>query len=472
MADRKPRSISRSEEAFLQAIKVMPGGVSSPVRAFKAVGGTPLFIKEADGCRITDIDGNEYIDYVGSYGPMIVGHANEQVVAALSKAIGRGTSYGAPTEAEVDLAEEITSALPGMEMIRFVNSGTEAVMSAIRLARAATGREKIVKCIGGYHGHADELLVNAGSGALTHGTPSSPGVPPSATANTLSVHYNDLDHAREAFSQHPRDIACFIVEPVAGNMGLIPPAEGYLQGLRELCDQHGTLLLFDEVMTGFRVAWGGAQVLYNIRPDITTLGKVIGGGLPIGAYAARRELMELVSPAGAMYQAGTLSGNPLATAAGIATLEILKTPFQEMDETRAPTGRDATKRDTPDQPPAQSPYEQLEAQSARLAAGLAQAASAAEIPLAINRVGSMLGLFFTATADEPVTNYAQATACDSKRFADFFHHMLDRGVYLAPSQFEAFFISLAHDDAAIEQTIAAAQGAFQMLVAGSVTAEE
>jgi glutamate-1-semialdehyde 2,1-aminomutase len=438
MPDRKPRSTARSEEAFLKARQVMPGGVSSPVRAFKAVGGTPLFVKEAAGCVLTDIDGNDYIDYVLSYGPMIVGHANERVVAALSKAIGRGSSYGAPTEAEVDLAEEIVAALPGMEMVRFVNSGTEAVMSAIRLARAATGRDVIVKCIGGYHGHADELLVDAGSGALTHGTPSSPGVPASTTANTISVHYNDLDHARAVFAQHPGRIACFIVEPVAGNMGLIPPAAGYLQGLRELCDQHGALLLFDEVMTGFRVAWGGAQVLYGVRPDITTLGKVIGGGLPVGAFAARRELMEMISPAGSVYQAGTLSGNPLAMAAGIATLEILHEG---------------------------GAYEQLEARSAKLADGLKQAAANAAIPVAINRVGSMIGLFFTAASDEPVHNYAQATACDAKRFAEFFHHMLERGVYLAPSQFEALFVGLAHDEAAIDATLDAAGGAFKLLTA-------
>ena len=436
MAERKPRSTAKSEDAFLRAREVMPGGVSSPVRAFKAVGGTPLFIKEADGCRITDIDGNTYLDYVGSYGPMIVGHANEQVVAALSKAIGRGSSFGAPTEAEIDLAEEIIGALPGVEMVRFVNSGTEAVMSAIRLARAATKRDLIVKCIGCYHGHADPLLVEAGSGALTHGTPSSPGIPAATTANTVSVRYNDLAHAREVFDIHAGRIACFVVEPVAGNMGLIPPVDGYLEGLRELCDQNGAMLLFDEVMTGFRVAWGGAQVRYNVRPDITTLGKVIGGGLPVGAYAARRELMELVSPVGPMYQAGTLSGNPLAMAAGIATLEILKEPGS---------------------------YEQLEAQSAKLGDGLKRAADDGNVPVAVNRVGSMIGLFFTARMNEPVRNYAEATACDTKRFAEFFHHMLDRGVYLAPSPFEALFVGLAHDDGAIDATVDAARSAFQLL---------
>ena len=438
MPEKKTYSITDSEAAFIRAKGVMPGGVSSPVRAFKAVGGTPLFIKEAEGCRITDVDGNEYVDYVGSYGPAIVGHANERVVAALSKAIGRGTSYGASTLGEVELATQIISALPSVEMVRFVNSGTEATMSAIRLARAFTKRDLIVKCIGGYHGHADQLLVEAGSGALTHGTPSSPGVPASTTSTTISVHYNDLDAATTVFEKYPGEIACFMVEPVAGNMGLIVPSSGYLQHLRELCSRHGAMLLFDEVMTGFRVAWGGAQNLYNITPDITCLGKVIGGGLPVGAYAARREIMELVSPAGPMYQAGTLSGNPLAMAAGIATLEILK-------EDNA--------------------YAQLERQSAALASGLRAVADEAGIPVAINRVGSMIGLFFTAAKDQPVTNYQQATACDPARFARFFHAMLTRGVYLAPSQFEALFVSLAHDDEAIKSSISAAAESFKLLTA-------
>lgn len=436
MPSSKSRSIADSEAAFLKAKQLMPGGVSSPVRAFKAVGGTPVFIKEAQGCQLTDLDGNDYIDYVLSYGPMIVGHANERVVAALSKAIGRGTSFGAPTEAEIELASIIADALPSVDMVRFVNSGTEATMSAIRLARATTRRDLIVKCIGCYHGHADQLLVEAGSGALTHGTPSSPGIPESITSTTLSVHYNDLDAASEVFKKNPGKIAGFIVEPVAGNMGLITPTSGYLQHLRELCNKHGAMLIFDEVMTGFRVAWGGAQVLYDVKPDITCLGKVIGGGLPVGAYAARREIMELVSPVGPMYQAGTLSGNPLAMAAGIATLEILKEP------------------DT---------YETLEKRSAKLAKGLKEAAADADIPVAINRVGSMIGLFLVKTPGAPVTNYAQATASDTARFAKFFHAMLDRGVYLAPSQYEALFVSLAHDDDAIKATIKAAKESFKLL---------
>jgi glutamate-1-semialdehyde 2,1-aminomutase len=422
-----------STAAFLKAQKLMPGGVSSPVRAFKGVGGTPVFIKEAEGCLLTDVDGNQYIDYIGSYGPMIVGHANERVVAALSKAIGRGTSFGAPTEAEAALAEKICSALPGMEMLRFVNSGTEAVMSALRLARAATGREKVVKCIGCYHGHLDSLLVSAGSGALTLGTPSSPGVPPSVTGNTLLVHYNDLEGTRRLFEEYGDQIACMIIEPVAGNMGLVLPAEGYLQGLRELCTKHGALLVFDEVMTGFRVAWGGAQVRFGIRPDLTCLGKVIGGGLPCAAYAGPAALLEKVSPSGPVYQAGTLSGNPLAMAAGLATLEILEEP---------------------------GAYESLEKCSSRLARGLAEAAESAGVPVAVNQIGSMVGMFFS---NKPVRNYADATGSDTAAFARFFHAMLDQGVHLPPSQFEAFFVSLAHGEDVIDATVKAAARALDSL---------
>jgi glutamate-1-semialdehyde 2,1-aminomutase len=421
--------------AFARASSVMPGGVSSPVRAFKAVGGIPVFIKEAQGAILKDLDGNQYIDYIGSYGPMIVGHAHERVVAALSKAIGRGTSYGAPTEAEAALAEKIVGALPGAEMLRFVNSGTEATMSVIRLARAATGRDKIVKCVGCYHGHSDQLLVSAGSGALTLGTPSSPGVPQSVTANTILVQYNDLDGARKAFEQFGGEIACFCIEPVAGNMGLVLPAEGYLQGLRDLCSRHGALLLFDEVMTGFRVAWGGAQTRFGVRPDLTCLGKVIGGGLPCAAYAGPRHLMQQISPSGPVYQAGTLSGNPLAMAAGLATLEILEEP---------------------------GAYSKLESASTKLAHGLGEAASAAGTPVAVNQIGSMVGLFFS---NKPVTNFIEATASDTAAFARFFHAMLDRGVHLPPSQFETFFVSLAHTDTIIESTIRAAGETFATIKA-------
>ncbi|HEY7120865.1 MAG TPA: glutamate-1-semialdehyde 2,1-aminomutase [Tepidisphaeraceae bacterium] len=424
---------ANSAAAFAKAQRLMPGGVSSPVRAFKAVGGTPVFIKEAEGAYLKDVDGNRYVDYIGSYGPMIVGHANERVVAALSKAIGRGTSFGAPTEAEAQLAEKICSALPGMEMLRFVNSGTEAAMSAIRLARAATRRDKVVKCIGCYHGHLDSLLVSAGSGALTLGTPSSPGIPQSTTSNTLLVHYNDLDGARKLFDQHGRDIACFVIEPVAGNMGLVLPADGYLQGLRELCTRHGALLLFDEVMTGFRVAWGGAQTRLGIKPDLTCLGKVIGGGLPCAAYAGPRSIMEQISPAGPVYQAGTLSGNPLAMAAGLATLEIL-------EEGGA--------------------YTQLEDAGKRLATGLAEAASTAGLNVTVNQIGSMVGLFFSGT---PVRNYADATASDTAAYARFFHAMLDHGVHLPPSQFETFFVSLAHTPDVIDSTLNAAARAFESI---------
>jgi glutamate-1-semialdehyde 2,1-aminomutase len=438
MADPKSESkseltLAASEAAFAKAQQVMPGGVSSPVRAFKAVGGTPVFMREGEGAYLTDIDGNKYIDYVGSYGPLIAGHANERVVAALSKAIGRGTSFGAPTESETQLATKIISALPAVEMVRFVNSGTEATMSAIRLARAATGRDLIVKCIGCYHGHVDGLLVQAGSGALTLGKPSSPGIPASVAACTLLVPYNDLDATRELFENRPGQIAAFLVEPVAGNMGVVPPAEGYLAGLRELCNEYGVLLVLDEVMTGFRVAWGGAQVRYDIRPDITCLGKVIGGGLPCAAYAGPKKLMEMISPAGDVYQAGTLSGNPLAMAGGLATLDI-------MSESGA--------------------YEALERRSAMLAEGLIDVAAKAGVPLALNRVGSMMTPFFVRQAGQTVINFTQATAGDTAAYAKFFHAMLANGVFLAPSQYEAMFVGLAHTDEVIQQTIAAAEKSF------------
>jgi glutamate-1-semialdehyde 2,1-aminomutase len=432
------RTIKNSQVAFERARTLMPGGVSSPVRAFKAVGGTPLFIKEAHGCEITDVDGNVYVDYVGSYGPMIVGHANERVVTSLCKTIGRGTSYGAPTEFESELAGMIVSALPAMDMVRFVNSGTEATMSAIRLARAATKRDLIVKCVGCYHGHVDGLLVQAGSGALTLGTPSSPGVPESTTRNTISVAYNDLEATKKVFEEYGKQIAAFLVEPVAGNMGVVLPASGYLAGLRELCDRHGAMLIFDEVMTGFRVDWGGAQIKYHIKPDITCLGKVIGGGLPVGAYAAPKKLMELVSPRGPMYQAGTLSGNPVAMNAGIATLEILKEP---------------------------GTYETLEERSARLEKGLLAAADQAGVPIAINRAGSMLTPFFVRSKGQKVTNFNEATSSDTQAFAAFFNAMLENGVYLPPSQYEAWFVGLAHSEEAIDKTIEAAKVAFAVVAA-------
>ncbi len=438
MLDVVARSTANSEAAFNRSSAVLPGGVNSPVRAFKAVGGTPIFIKEGEGCRIKDVDGNTYIDYVASYGPLICGHAHEQVVAALSKAIGRGTSFGAPTELETSLATAIISAIPSIEMIRFVNSGTEAAMSAIRLARAATGREKIVKCIGGYHGHVDGLLVEAGSGALSLGTPSTPGIPKSVAAATLLAPYNDLAAAAALFDQYAGQIAAFAVEPVAGNMGVVPPAAGYLQGLRELCDRHGSLLLFDEVMTGFRVAWGGAQVLYDVKPDLTCLGKVIGGGLPVGAYGGSKRLMEMISPAGPVYQAGTLSGNPLAMSAGLATLELLKEP---------------------------GTYETLDRRSAALAGGLVAAAATARVPVAVNRVGSMVGLFFVRNEGDRVVDFATATAGNTAAYATFFHAMLDAGVYLAPAMYEAMFVGTAHTSDAIDQTLAAAEKAFRAVKA-------
>jgi glutamate-1-semialdehyde 2,1-aminomutase len=408
----------------------MPGGVSSPVRAYRAVGRDPIFIKQGKGCSVTDIDGNVYIDYVMSYGPLILGHCPDAVVAAIGKAANRGASFGAPTEGETALAELIISACPSLGLVRFVNSGTEAVMSSIRLARAATGRTGIIKCTGGYHGHSDALLVQAGSGATTLGSPSSPGVPPSVTADTILVPYNNIEAVARALVDHSGHVAAMIVEPVAGNMGCVPPVANYLRGLRELCDRHHALLIFDEVMSGFRVAWGGAQRLYGLTPDLTCLGKVIGGGLPCAAYGGRTDLMRRVAPDGPVYQAGTLSGNPLAMAAGLATLEALADG---------------------------SAYATLERTSVKLAEGLRDAAARAGVPLQVARVGSMLCPFFSS---QPIHNYEQALACDTAAYAKFFGAMLDRGVMLPPSAFETWFVSTAHDNAAIEQTIAAAREAF------------
>jgi glutamate-1-semialdehyde 2,1-aminomutase len=409
--------VTRSDLLFESAQRLLPGGVNSPVRAFRGVGGTPLFVARAEGARVFDVDGRSYIDFLGSWGPLILGHAPAPVVEAVSEAVRRGTSYGAPTEGEVEMAELIRRAVPSMEMMRLVSSGTEAGMSAIRLARGATGRDCIIKFDGCYHGHADSLLVKAGSGGATFGVPDSLGVPKALAALTLTVPFNDLDAVRRMLEAHPDQVAALIVEPVAGNMGVVPPAPGFLAGLRELTTRHGALLIFDEVITGFRVAWGGAQARYRVRPDLTCLGKIIGGGLPVGAYGGSRDLMERVAPLGGVYQAGTLSGNPLAVAAGLATLLALERP---------------------------GVYERLEALGARVERDIAEAAAAAGVPVTINRVGSMLTVFFT---EGPVTDYASAKRADTARYARYFHAMREGGVFLAPSQFEAAFVSLAHGEA-------------------------
>jgi glutamate-1-semialdehyde 2,1-aminomutase len=424
--------MSRSESLFERACRVIPGGVNSPVRAFKGVGGTPVFIARGEGACLIDVDGRRYIDYVGSWGPLVLGHAHPVVVRALEQQMRAGFGYGAPTELEVEMAELLVGLVPSLEMVRLVNSGTEATMSAIRLARAFTGRDRVVKFEGGYHGHVDALLVKAGSGALTLGEPTSPGIPRSVTDATVTLDYNDSAAARRCFEQLGNEIACVIVEPVAGNMNCILPAEGFLQTLRELCAASGALLILDEVMTGFRVALGGAQSLYGVRPDLTTLGKVIGGGLPVGAFGGRADVMQRLAPSGPVYQAGTLSGNPLAMAAGIATLRELTRP---------------------------GVFDQLCARTGTLLRGLRGAAARAGVPFATAQAGSMFGLFFT--GEPAVGSYARAIACDVARFRRFFHAMLARGVYLAPSAFEAGFMSTAHTEQLIEQTIAAAEQAFR-----------
>ena len=413
----------QSEALFQRAKEVIPGGVNSPVRAFRGVGGSPLFIEMAQGSRIFDADNLQYIDCIGSWGPMILGHGHRYVVEAVKKAATRGFSFGAPTAAEIELAEMIVQAVPSMEMVRLVNSGTEATMSALRLARAATGRKKILKFDGGYHGHVDSLLVKAGSGGATFNVPDSAGVPSELADLTLIARYNDLDDVRAQIADHKDELAAIIVEPVAGNMGCIPPADGFLAGLRTICDETGAMLILDEVMTGFRVSYGGAQALYGIKPDITTLGKIIGGGMPIGAYGASRKVMELVSPLGPMYQAGTLSGNPVAVAAGRATLSVLKNS---------------------------SIYQDLEERSGEFEAGVRAAADKHNVPIVFNRVGSMWTLFF---AEEPVTDFESANRSNRDKFSRFFHLMLGEGVYLPPSQLEAAFFSAAHAKKDISQMI-------------------
>lgn len=427
--------MSRSEDLFKAAQTHIPGGVNSPVRAFKGVGGTPVFFKKGEGAYLFDEDDNQYIDYVGSWGPMILGHAHPDVINAVRDVLDNGLGFGAPTAIETVMADKVCEIMPSIEMVRMVSSGTEATMSAIRLARGYTGRDKIVKFEGCYHGHSDSLLVKAGSGALTLGEPNSPGVPASLAEHTITLTFNDIDNVRQAFAEVGNQIACIIVEPVAGNMNCIPPKEGFLEGLREVCDEYGSVLIFDEVMTGFRVALGGAQAYYGIKPDLTTLGKVIGGGLPVGAFGGKREIMEHIAPLGPVYQAGTLSGNPLSMSAGLAMLNALQQTS--------------------------GIHEQLAAKTELLTQGLESQALLHNIPFTTSAVGGMFGLFFTEQAE--VNSYAAATACDTERFAAFFQGMLKEGVYLAPSAYEAGFMSAAISAADIEKTIEAAGRVFATL---------
>jgi len=422
-----------SSRLFAMAKTQIPGGVNSPVRAFRSVGGTPLFIERAKGAVVRDVDGNSFIDYVGSWGPMILGHAHPKVVAAIRAAAGRGTSYGAPTPGEVGLAHLIRSAFPSIEKVRLVSSGTEAAMSAVRLARGFTGRDKIIKFEGGYHGHADAMLVSAGSGALTFGLPDSPGVPADTAKHTLTAAFNDIASVKRLFERNKKQVAAVIVEPIPGNMGVVPPVPGFLQELRTLTKKHGALLVFDEVISGFRVAFGGAQELFGIFPDLTVLGKIIGGGLPVGAFGGRKDIMDALAPVGPVYQAGTLSGNPLAVAAGIATLTELSR---------------------------KGAYRELNAKADHLAAGMAKAFASAGVPAYTNRVGSMGTTFFQ---KGPVTDYASAKRSDTKRYSRYFHGLLERGVYIAPSQFEAGFVSLAHTKRDLDRTIAAARSVLATL---------
>lgn len=423
-----------SKQAYARAIKVIPGGVNSPVRAFRSVGRDPVYIERGERSRIWDIDGNSYIDYVGSWGPLIVGHAHPKVIEAICRAAEKGTSFGSPTELETELAQEVIAAYPSMEMVRMVNSGTEATMSALRLARGITERDKIVKFEGCYHGHSDSLLIKAGSGALTLGIPTSPGVPAVTASATIVAQYNDLDGLHEIFKQEGQDIAAVILEPVAGNMGVVLPEPEFLQDLRELTRQHGSILIFDEVMTGFRVGYGGAQARFGVDPDLTCLGKIIGGGLPVGAYGGKREYMERIAPSGPVYQAGTLSGNPLAMAAGLATLRLLQQP---------------------------GTYEELERKTGNLAKGLELIAQDLNLPIRVNAIGAMFSAFFT---DQPVKDYQSACTSDVELFAKFFRGMLERGVYLAPSQFEAVFLSTAHSDSDIEFTLEQARTVLKQIL--------
>ncbi len=426
--------MSRSNDLFLEARRFIPGGVNSPVRAFKAVGGTPVFIERARGAHLFDVDGKAYLDFVLSWGPMILGHAHPTVIEAVATAAERGLSFGAPTEIEITMARRLCDALSGMERVRMVNSGTEATMSAIRLARGHTGRDRIIKFEGCYHGHSDSLLIKAGSGALTFGVPSSPGVPACLAAHTTTLPYNDVEALAQAFAQLGSEVAAVIVEPVAGNMNCVPPLPGFLEALRSHCTASGAVLIFDEVMTGFRLGLGGAQGYYGVEPDLTTLGKVIGGGMPVGAFGGREAIMRQLAPEGPVYQAGTLSGNPVAMAAGLATLDLISTPGF---------------------------YQPLFQRTEQLVAGLEREAAAAGIPLTTNHVGSMFGFFFT---DETrVTNYQQVMACDTERFNRFFHLMLDQGVYFAPASYEAGFVSAAHSEALIDEALAAAAQAFRQL---------
>jgi len=423
--------MSKSESLFEEAQKTIPGGVNSPVRAFKSVGGTPLFIERAEGAYLYDADGKRYIDYVGSWGPMIAGHANPEVIEAVKEAAGRGLSYGAPTEIEVSISQKIREMLPSIEMVRMVNSGTEATMSAIRLARGFTGRDDIVKFEGGYHGHGDSFLVKARSGALTFGEPDSPGVPADLAKHTITLDYNNAQQVRDLFAKMGDKIACIIVEPVSGNMNCVPPTEGFLQTLRDVCNEYGAVLIFDEVMTGFRVALGGAQSVYGINPDLTTLGKIIGGGMPAAAFGGRKDIMQKLSPLGPVYQAGTLSGNPLAMTAGLKMLEIISRPGF---------------------------YEDLTQKTEKFVAGMLEAAKQQGIPLTANQVGGMFGFFFS--EDKIIENFEQVSNCNIEQFKQFFHAMLNSGVNMAPSAYEAGFMSSAHADKDIQQTLEAASSAF------------